>query len=185
MGSRGTYHSAGSGWANASNTPWRLYKHFNHEGGISSPGIISWPELSKMNGEIVHHPTHVIDIMPTLLQVSGAKYPKRLDGRPIMPKQGVCLIKTVKSRRGSRELFFEHEGNRAMRDDEWKLVALKGRPWELYNIEEDRNELNNLAAEEKRRVRRMEKKWLEWAEENFVATEPIDLEVQYLKPPGN
>ena len=110
MGKPGTFHSVGSGWANAGNTPWRLYKHFNHEGGIASPGIVHWPAgLKTEPGAIVHQPAHIIDLLPTAVAVSGASY----DGLPL---PGTDLIEQVNGGAlGQRTLFFEHQGNRAVR----------------------------------------------------------------------
>ena len=141
MGMPGTFHSVGSGWANASNTPWRLYKHFNHEGGIASPGIVHWPAgLKSKPGSIHHQPAHIIDLMPTAVAVSDADY----DGE--LPLPGVDLIGQVDHGGKERRLFFEHQGNRAVRAGKWKLVALDDEPWELYDFTVDRTESNNLAT---------------------------------------
>ena len=130
MGEPGTFHSVGSGWANAGNTPWRLYKHFNHEGGIASPGIMHWPRgLSDLAGIIHDRPAHIIDLLPTAIDVSGANY----QGELSLP--GTSLIAQLKeSDHESRTLYFEHQGNRAVRAGDWKLVALDDQPWELYDF---------------------------------------------------
>ncbi len=185
MGSKGTYHSAGSGWANTSNTPWRLYKHFNHEGGVASPGIAHWSGLKRKAGSIEHQPTHIIDVLPTVLDVAGSKAPKKIGDRKIIPPAGESMLSVLNGKKVDRTLYFEHEGNRAIREGNWKLVALKGQPWELYRIDRDRTELNDLSSRNAQRVERMEKKWLQWAEANHVAKQPIDLQVKYLKAPEN
>jgi arylsulfatase len=184
MGGPGTFHSVGSGWANASNTPWRLYKHFNHEGGIASPGIVHWPaKLHRLAGTIHHHPAHVIDLFPTALAVTGAAYSGKI------PLPGVDLISQLVDRpRESgtifedRFLFFEHQGNRAVRHGKWKLVALDDQPWELYDFSVDRIESNDLSESRPEVVRSLSNAWDKWAAENQVTPLPRDLRVPYLKP---
>lgn len=175
MGQPGTFHSLGSGWANACNTPWRLYKHFNHEGGIASPGIVHWPQgLTRAPGSINHAPAHIIDLMPTAVAVSSADYQG-------MPLQGMDLIDQLNNGGEERTLFFEHQGNRAVRSGRWKLVALDDQPWELYDFEVDRIEMNDLATEYPGRVRSMAAAWEQWGAENYVTPLPKDLRVKYLK----
>ncbi len=178
MGGAGTFHSVGSGWANASNTPWRLYKHFNHEGGIASPGIVHWPAgLKAEPGSIVHEPAHIIDLLPTALAVAGAEY----KGKPDLP--GIDLIGQLNNGfTKGRTLFFEHQGNRAVRRGRWKLVALDDEPWELYDFTRDRIEMNNLASKHPDIVRQLSAAWDEWGARNQVTPLPRDLKVKYLKP---
>jgi arylsulfatase len=163
MGQPGTYHSYGSGWANACNTPWRLYKHYTHEGGISTPSIVHWPAgLKARAGGVNHQPWHFIDVLPTLASVAGAKAPPET--------QGVNLAPMLAGRRVNRgPLFWEHEGSRAVRDGKWKITALypKGE-WELYDIDADRTEQVNLAAQHPERVKRMAAQWETWARQNHV-----------------
>ena len=183
MGSLGTYHSVGSGWANASNTPWRLYKHFNHEGGISGPCIVHWPAGLKHRGTINHNPSHLIDLMPTILDATGAIYPNEFNGRKTAPLAGKSILPLLRGKSPEqRTFYFEHEGNRAVTDGRWKLTALKGQDWELYDIENDRTELNNLAAKHPDIVTRLDHAWDSWAEENFVTPLPKNLRAPYLKP---
>ena len=163
MGQPGTYHSYGSGWANASNSPWRLYKHYTHEGGISSPSIAHWPAgLQRPRAGNGHQPWHFIDILPTLAAVAGAQPPADCEGVNMAP---MLVGKTVQ--RGP--LFWEHEGSRAVRDGKWKITAVypTGK-WELYDIEADRTEQNNLAAEHPDRVKAMVAMWERWAKEDHV-----------------
>ena len=177
MGQPGTFHSVGSGWANASNTPWRLYKHFNHEGGIASPGIIHWPAGLKVEGgTIIHSPAHIIDLMPTAIDVSGADY----DGALTLP--GTSLASQINKGFKRRALYFEHQGNRAVRHGRWKLVAFDDQPWELYDFTVDRTEMNDLADQYTERVRRISAKWERWGSRNFVTPLPADLKVPYLMP---
>jgi len=176
MGQSGTYHSVGSAWANASNTPWRLQKHFNHEGGINSPCIIHWPAGNVRQGAIDDQPTHLIDLMPTIVAAANAKYKGKLKmvGESLIP-----LFREEKH--WDRALFFEHEGNRAVHNKNWKLVALRGEPWELYNMTTDRTELHNLAAQHPNLVQKLSTQWNHWAKENYVTPLPKDYEVDYLR----
>ncbi len=187
MGSHGTFHSAGSGWANASNTPWRLYKHYNHEGGIAVPCIIHWParmraDQPSQSGRIDATPTHLIDILPTLLDAVGQ--PSRthaawsLHGNSLLPL-------FADEARQERELFFEHEGNRAVRSGRWKLVALRGQPWELYDMNTDRTELNDLASKRPNLVKRLSASWDRWAANNHVTPLPRDYQVPYVPVSGS
>ncbi|MEX1027014.1 MAG: arylsulfatase [Candidatus Paceibacterota bacterium] len=182
MGQPGTFHSVGSGWANASNAPWRLYKHYNHEGGISSPCIVHWPAGLDRDGQIDHRPAHLIDLMPTLVDVSGATYPDRFDGQTIAAMAGTSLLPLLQGGTvDARPLYFEHEGHRAVIEGRWKLVALRDESWELYDVDADRTELNNLVTEHPQVARRLSSQWDQWARENHVTPFPSDYGVDYLK----
>jgi arylsulfatase A-like enzyme len=183
MGAHGTYHSVGSGWANASNSPWRLYKHYNHEGGISSPCIVQWPAELKRRGEIDHRPSHLIDLMPTVLEAANTHYPNQARGKNTAPLAGKSILPLLRGESvKKRALYFEHEGNRAVTQGRWKLTALKGQPWVLYDLESDRTELIDLAAKQPDIVDKLDEQWSEWAEDNFVTPLPKDLGAAYLKP---
>ncbi|MEM7600291.1 MAG: arylsulfatase [Verrucomicrobiota bacterium] len=179
MGGPDTYHSAGSGWANAANTPWRLYKHFNHEGGIASPCIVHWPAgLPKdLNGSIHDQPAHIIDFMPTALELAGLGQ----EAAGEIPLVGEDLLAQLVRETPERTLFFEHEGHRAVREGKWKLVALDEESWELYDFTIDRTELNDLAGEYPKIAERLAAKWEEWGAENNVTPLPGDLKVEYLR----
>lgn len=169
-GPEDTYQSYGPEWAHASNTPFRLYKHWVHEGGISSPLIVHWPKVVKAKNSITDQPGHLIDIMATCADVAGAKYPEQFAGNPITPIEGKSLLPVFegKKRPGHEAIFWEHEGNQAIRMGDWKLVKRHGEAWELYNIASDRTELNNLAAAQPRRVAEMSAKWEAWAKRSNV-----------------
>lgn len=171
MGQKGTFHSYGTGWANACNTPFRLYKHYNHEGGISSPFILHWPARMKRRGAIDRQPAHLIDLSAMILELGQTRHPKRRNGHAILPPKGTSLSPVLKGEQlPQRPLFFEHEGNRAVRLGDWKIVWTNyGKAWELYNIATDRSELNDLAGQQPDRVSRLAKRWHTWAKENFVA----------------
>jgi arylsulfatase A-like enzyme len=160
-----TFIAYGQGWANVSNTPFREYKHWVHEGGISTPLIVHWPGGIKRRGELVKQPGHLIDIMATCVDVSGAAYPKERDGQQIQPLEGRSLVPAFDGKPIEREaIYWEHEGNRAIRVGNWKLVA-KGpaASWELYDIDRDRSELHNLADQNSDRVKQMTAQWETWA----------------------
>ncbi len=187
MGEPDTFHSAGSGWANASNTPWRLYKHFNHEGGINSPCIFHWSGHIPQAGRLDHTPTHLIDLLPTIADASSTEYKGSIDlpGRslvPLLSGMEIAPRDAASQDAALRYLYFEHEGNRAVTGDRWKIVASKDRPWELYDMTADRTELNNLADQDPQRVETLSRLWDQWAAENQVTPLPDDYQVPYLKP---
>ena len=159
-----TFASYDLPWANASNTPFRFFKKWVHEGGISTPLVARWPGRVAAD-HISHAPAHVIDIMATCLDAAGVAYPKEHNGRAVKPLEGESLLPTLGGNAWSRErrLFYEHIGNRAVRDGEWKLVSAKGGPWELYNMIEDRTEVNDLADSEAARLAELIALYDAWA----------------------
>jgi arylsulfatase len=152
-GAEETFQSYGPAWAMASNTPFRRYKHFAHEGGIAAPCIIRWPKR-KLEGGVDSSVHHVIDIMPTLIDLTEATYPP--DKTPL---EGGSLFRN----HPDRGICFEHEGNRAIRRKQWKLVAEYNKPWELYDLNADRGETKNLAADHPDRVRDLSAEYERWA----------------------
>jgi arylsulfatase A-like enzyme len=168
-GSKESYLSYGMPWANLSNTPFRLYKHWEHEGGISSPLIVRWPAVIRTSG-ITREVGHLIDVMATCVDVSGSEYPKTHRGREVRPLEGKTLrpIFTEGKRAGHEYLFWEHEGNRAVRAGRWKLVAEHKGPWELYDMESDRTELHNVASANTEIVSRLSAEHDKWAARNEV-----------------
>jgi len=183
MGGPGTYHSVGSAWANASNTPWRMYKHYSHEGGISTPGIVHWTGGGfRRPGAIESMPVHLIDLMPTIVEASGANYPQRLGAREILPIAGMSLLPALRGKRmPTRTLFFEHEGHRAVREGRYKLTALRGESWKLYDMDRDRTEMDDLSGKQPMRVEALAKKWDAWASDNQVTPLPLNYRVDYLR----
>ena len=160
-----TFIAYGRSWANVSNTPFREYKHWVHEGGIATPLIVHWPAAIKAQGVLRHQPGHLVDIMATCIDVAGATYPAQFKGVSITPMEGRSLRPAFENQRIERQaLFWEHEGNRAVRAGDWKLVA-KGPAgkWELYNMAADRTELHDLAAQEPERVRDLTAQWEAYA----------------------
>lgn len=160
----------GEEWANVSNTPYRLYKSFVHEGGIKTPLIVYWPEGIRKKGTLTNKVGHLIDIMPTCLDLAGVSYPAVLNGNNSQPLEGRSLVPALANKRQPRrQIFWEHEANRAMRIGKWKLVSRVKNPmefttedekaWELYNLKRDPAETKNLAAKRQRKARRMAEKW--------------------------
>lgn len=161
-------------WANTSNTPFRLYKHWVHEGGISTPLIAHWPAAIAARNRLRSQVGHVIDLMPTCLELADASYPSELNNRPILPLEGTSLMSSFAGTSSDRaQLFWEHESNRAIRQGHWKLVASgKEGPWELYDLEADRTELYDLAKKDPKLVRELAASWQGWAERCQVL--PLD-----------
>ncbi len=158
--------SYGQGWANVSNVPFRRYKRESHEGAISTPFIAHWPEGIEAKGELRHQVAHLIDLMPTLVEVSGAAYPDNREGNSIQPMSGLSLVPSFESKgTRPRTLYWEHEGNRAIRDGDWKLVAQRDQPWELYRMNKDRTELNDLSRDEPERFNALKQQWDVWSEQ--------------------
>jgi arylsulfatase len=159
-----SYWSCGLPWANASNTPFRRYNHWVHEGGISSPLIAHWPAGIRRKNAITHESGHLIDLMATCADVGKAQYPSEYKGRAIQPMEGTSLQPAFQGKAlAPRKLYWEHEGNRAMRDGKWKLVSKHPDNWELYDLDADRTEMNNLAVSQPARMRAMTRDWEQWA----------------------
>ena len=164
-GPEDTWQSYGIAWANASNTPLTLYKHFCHEGGISTPFIAHWPAGIKKPGSVTDQLGHIIDVMATCVDISGATHPDTFNGRKIQPLEGRSLAPVFqgKTRPQVFPLFFEHEGNRAVRLGDWKLAARSNAKWELYNIRQDRSEQHNLVDKHPEKVAELRQLYEAWA----------------------
>ena len=164
----------GESWAMLENTPFRRYKHFDHEGGIATPLIAHWPAGIAARGELRQQVGHIIDIMPTFLDVAGASYPQQRNGQATPPLEGKSLLAAFANKPLERDaLYWEHEGNAAIRVGDWKLVRLgRNGPWELYNLKTDRTELHNLATDEPARAQELSAKWDAWAERAKVKPFP-------------
>ncbi|MBI3970956.1 MAG: arylsulfatase [Chloroflexi bacterium] len=161
-----TYMSYDLPWANASNTPFRLYKHWVHEGGISTPSIAHWPAVIRAGG-ISHAVSHLIDLMPTCLEAAGASYPAEYEGRKITPYEGESLLRLFGGDldwQRRETVFWEHEGNRAVRDGRWKLVRKFPGAWELYDMAQDRTELHDLSQSHLSKTADLAGRWEAWAD---------------------
>ncbi len=167
-GGADTYIGYGKDWATVSNTPFREYKHWVHEGGISTPLIAHWPAGIASKGELRSQPGHLIDLMATCVDLAGAEYPSQRNGKPVTANPGRSLRPAFANETIDRDaIYWEHEGNRAIRVGDWKLVAKgpKG-AWELYDMKSDRTEMHDLAAQNPEKVKELSEKWLTWAKES-------------------
>jgi arylsulfatase len=177
-----TYIGYGLGWANVSNTPFREFKHWEHEGGISTPLIAHWPSgiSAPRRGSLEKQPAHLIDLMATCIDLSGSSYPTERSGMKVKPYEGVSLAPALAGTPLQRPqpIFWEHEGNRAIRDGRWKLVSKHNRPWELYDMESDRTETEDLSATHADRAQAMAKTWEDWATRVGVKPWPIAVKHQ-------
>jgi arylsulfatase len=162
-----SYMSYGRSWSNASNTPFRMHKHWTHEGGIATPLIAYWPSVIKQKGAITRQVGHVIDIMATCADLARATYPQTVKGKPTSALQGKSLVPILKGeeREPHVYMFWEHMGNRAVRHGKWKLVSKEGNTWELYDLEADRSELHDLADENPDMMEQLIQQYHEWASE--------------------
>ncbi|MCW1884942.1 arylsulfatase [Luteolibacter flavescens] len=165
--------SYGKAWANASATPYRQYKHFAHEGGANTPFIAHWPARIKAGRDWYREPAQLIDLMATVVDVTGATYPKEFEGHAILPADGIPLTPAFDGKSLARKgpIFIEHENNAFVRDGEWKLVGkgvsmprgIQRNKWELYHITADGTELNDLAKQQPEKVAAMSAQWETWA----------------------
>jgi arylsulfatase len=168
MGSAKSFLCIGPGWSSACNTPFRRHKTWVHEGGISTPLIAHWPAGIAARGELRHSPTHLVDIVPTLLELTGAKKPATIKGFAVPPAPGRSFVPVLaKDVTVPHDfLWWEHEGNRAIRAGDWKLVTLAKGAWELYDLTTDRGEAHNLAAARPDKARELEAMWTKQFEES-------------------
>lgn len=169
-GPKENYTAVGPSWAYAQNTPFRRYKTWMHEGGISTPFIVRWPGHIQP-GSLTPQVGHIIDLLPTFVEVGGATYPESYAGHAIDPVEGLSLLPVFegRSRAGHEALWWEFNGNRAVREGDWKLCwDKKVRQWELYNMATDRTEMSDLATTHPERVDRMAESWFAWARRTGV-----------------
>ncbi|QDT80062.1 Arylsulfatase [Gimesia maris] len=179
-GTRESFRCAEVGWANTSNTPFRFHKMWMHEGGISTPLIARWPEQIKQTGDWTQQTGHVVDLLATFVDITKAEYPKARNGKQITPLAGISLLPTFHhpEQTKPRTLFWEHEGNKAIHEGNWKLVKEDQHDWELYDLSQDRSELNNLAKSQPERSAALADVWQAWAAK--VGVVPWE----QLPPPG-
>jgi arylsulfatase len=172
-GSAATHLCLGPGWSTVANTPFRYHKTWVHEGGVATPLVVHWPKGIAARGELRRNPGHVIDVVPTILELAGGERPQSLDGKPVPPFPGHSLAPVFSSDSTIVRdyLWWLHEGNRAIRIGDWKLVAAgENGPWELYNLAVDRAETNNLATVQREKAKELEVAWNErWKEIQTLA----------------
>ncbi len=170
-----SYWTYDAGWAHVGNTPFRKYKQNQHEGGITSPMIVSWSGLKTEPGSITDQPAHLIDFMATCVDLTGAEYPKRFQGRSIAPLQGKSLVPIFNGQRRDPHdwLYFQFATNRGIRKDDWKLVAPRNGTWELYDLANDRSEINDLAKANPEVAAELRQLWHHVAEQIEGAPEKL------------
>ena len=163
MGSVASFVSYGQKWATVCNTPLRKWKTDSFEGGINTPLVVHWPAVIKPQGGYNREPIHLIDIMPTVLDITGAKYPGESKQAKIPPMDGVSFLPALNGQpiARSKPLFFQFGKGSAVRDGQWKLVR-NSPTWELYDMAADRNEMHNLATKRPELVEQMDAAWLAW-----------------------
>jgi arylsulfatase A-like enzyme len=169
-----TYIGYGENWANVSNTPFRRYKSSNHEGGISTPLIAHWPKGIAAKNVFRKEPGHLIDIMATCVDLAGADYPTEYKGNKIQALEGRSMVPGFAGENGhERVLMWEHFGSAAIRQAKWKLVRFKNKgPWELYDLEGDRSELNDLAKANPKKARELADLWEKNAHRTRIYPKP-------------
>jgi arylsulfatase len=177
LGTRESYKGYGPAGAHVSSSPFRKTKKFSHEGGIATPLIMSWPDglADKAHGRLVRDISHFIDILPTCLDLAGPKFPAQWNGPVTLPPEGVSLVPALRLKRISRTqpVFWEHEGHRAVRDGKWKLVASFNDPWELYDMQADRMELEDLAKSRPAKAKELAAQYDAWAARAGVKPWPV------------
>ena len=166
------YSHVGPSWAFAQNSPFRRYKVRMHEGGIATPLIARWPKTIPANS-FTDQVGHIVDLLPTFMEMGSVSYPKRFDGKEILPVEGISLLSVLKSPEETIErqepLFWAFSGNRAVRDGKWKLAwDSKIKQWELYDMEADRTEMHDLAKTESVKAKQMATAWKSWADRTGV-----------------
>ena len=174
VGTKDSFVSYGKHWANVSNTPYRLYKSMTHEGGTITPLIVHWPAGIAKPNQLVHQPVHINDIMPTCLELAGVDYPKQYKGREILSLDGKSFLSTLNGGNFSHEqLFWEHEGNQAVREKDMKLVRQHNQAWELYDLATDPTELNDLSDTKIQTAQRMQEQYQRWMKRQGVQAWPL------------
>lgn len=174
-GSPKSFVAYGKAWANVSNTPYRKYKAMEEEGGLLTPLIAHWPAVLTQPGLITHEPAHIIDFMATCLDLADVTYPDSLFGQATLSAVGESFLPQLQgeSADAGRTLFWEHEGNQAVRHGAWKLVRQHGQDWQLYNLDQDPVELHDLSVEFPDRVEELKERYQAWMAENQVLEWPV------------
>jgi arylsulfatase A-like enzyme len=177
-GPESTFQSYGRAWANLSNTPFRLYKRWAHEGGVSAPCIIRWRSGDLAEGRVVDAPFQLTDVLPTLLEATATRYPGERDGVPVPPLEGRSMLAALRgAEMPESSLYWEHTGNAAVRRGRWKLVREYGHPWELYDLAADRPERQDLAADQPALARELAADWDAWARRVGLIPWPVTLDI--------
>ena len=165
-GAETTWNYIGNAWASASNTPFRYWKKESYEGGSCTPFIVVWPEKLKGKENTINRGVaHVMDLMPTCMELAGAAFPEEIHGQKTLRVEGKSILPLLEGKETATHdtLYWEHEGGRAIRTGDWKMSALPDKPWQLFNITNDHTETNNLAARYPEQVKELDQAWREWA----------------------
>ncbi len=179
-GGEDTYASYGVGWANVSNTPFRLYKRYTHEGGVMSPFIIHWPAGKLTNGKVNTSTFQLVNVAPTLYDALGVTYPANLNGNALEPLAGGSMLPALQSSDSqSSQLWWEHIGNGAIIRGKWKLVRQYDWEWELYDLTTDRNELKDLSGANPEVVAELSVEWQKLADQYGVIPFRKTLEIYH------
>ena len=179
-GGEDTYASYGVGWANVSNTPFRLYKRYTHEGGVMSPFIIHWPNGNLTDGKVNTSTFQLVNVAPTLYEALGVKYPETLNGNKLEPLAGGSMLPALQASETEKsQLWWEHIGNAAIIRGNWKLVREYDWDWELYDLSKDRNELNDLSASHPEKVAELKAEWEKLANQYGVIPFKKTLEIYH------
>ncbi len=175
IGTVNSFVAYGENWANVGNTPYRLYKSMEQEGGILTPLIVHWPEGIRQSGKLVKETVHINDIMPTCLDIARATYPEKYNEHAIVPVDGKSFAGMFQEQNTPihDSLYWEHKGNKAVRVGDMKLVKLRNQPWELYNLAKDPTELYDLSALQPGLTDSLEGAWSHWANRNGVKEWPV------------
>lgn len=163
-------------WANAGNAPFKKYKRYTYEGGMATPMIACWPGVIPAGG-ISHQMGHIIDVMPTCMEIADASYPETYSGEAVLPMEAISLLPVLSGKasayNGDRTLYWEHQGHRAVRQGDWKLVSERGRDWELYDMEVDRTELRDLCITQPEKRTELLNLYHQWTQRCNVLPWPV------------
>ncbi len=175
IGSRNCWSAYGKSWGNVSNTPYRKFKAMVHEGGIITPMVVHWPAGIESKGQLIHDPVHITDLAPTIFSIVKTSYPNFFEGKDLIPQVGENILPIMNGENlpKSKSMFFEHQGNQAVRQGDWKLVRRHKQDWELYNLREDPTELTDLSDRNKDKKQELLTTYRQWAEKNNVMEWPI------------
>lgn len=170
IGTEKSFVSYGASWANVCNTPFRYFKEKTYEGGIRNPAIVYWPALTNRKSSVVEKQTHLMDILPTIAEITGAKYPDKYNGHNIPKMDGISFLADLKgqNRKRHRFLAWEHEGNKAIIMGNFKCVKHRNGNWEMYNLKNDKTETINIIENNKKQFNKLMKMYAHWEKSNGV-----------------
>jgi arylsulfatase A-like enzyme len=160
-----SYECIGKNWARAVNSPFAKHKITSHEGGVCSPLIVHWPKKVTSPGAFNDTPVHLVDFMSTVIDVSGGQYPNTFSDKPTKPIDGVSIAPAIYGKAIAARtvpIGYDYGLGQGIRDGNWKLVKFGNKPWELYDMDKDRTETNNLAKQHPEKVNELNKKHQQW-----------------------